>query len=119
MIVRSIDVNNDWNFGKGKQDYLVEGAAIGQSIKTRLQSFLGDCFFDIGAGIDWWNLLGSKNLVGLSLSIQTTIRNTDGVTRLVELSNVLDQNRKVTINYSASTIYTTLEPITSSVGVPV
>ena len=51
-------LDNDWTFGKGRQSYLRHEAAIKQSIRTRLMSFLGDCFFDINAGIDWWRFLG-------------------------------------------------------------
>lgn len=105
MIVRSIDSDGDWNFGKGRNDYLSANDAIGQNIKTRLQSFLGDCFFAMSAGIDWFNLLGSKNIIGLQLSIQATILNTTGVTRIVDFSLTLETNRRLNLQYTVETIY--------------
>jgi len=105
MIVRSIDSDGDWNFGKGRNDYLSANDAIGQNIKTRLQSFLGDCFFAMSAGIDWFNLLGSKNIIGLQLSIQATILNTTGVTRIVDFSLSLETNRRLNLQYTVETIY--------------
>lgn len=105
MIVRAIDSNNDWTFGKGKNDYKKDAQAVSQCIKTRLQSHLGDCFFATNAGVDWWNLLGSKNLIGLKLALSTVILNTQDVSGLLELSVVLDQNRLITITYKAQTVY--------------
>lgn len=105
MIVRSIDLDGDWSFGKGRNDYLSANDAIGQNIKTRLQSFLGDCFFAMSAGIDWFNLLGSKNIIGLQLSIQATILNTTGVTRIVDFSLSLETNRRLNLQYTVETIY--------------
>jgi len=61
MIFRNIDENGDWDFGKGIQDFTSGNKAIGLNIKTRIQSWVGDCFFDMNAGIDWLNRLGSKN----------------------------------------------------------
>lgn len=108
MIVRALDVNHDWTFGKGKNNYLSANKAIAQSIDTRLYSFLGDCFFDTTAGIDWFNLLGGKDLTALKLAISATILNTENVTGLIELSVNLDNNRRITISYSVSTVYTGL-----------
>ena len=105
MIVRSIDSDGDWSFGKGRNDYLSANDAIGQNIKTRLQSFLGDCFFAMSAGIDWFNLLGSKNIIGLQLSIQATILNTTGVSRIVDFSLSLETNRRLNLQYTVETIY--------------
>ncbi len=117
MIVRALDSDGDWTFGKGKSDYLKENAAIGQNVQTRLKSFLGDCFFDLQAGIDWWNLLGSKNIQGLILSVKTMILNTEGVTKLLELSTELDDNRLQSLSYSMSTVFTTTEPLTNEIEV--
>ena len=118
MIVRSLDVDGDWNFGKGKADYLRDNVAIGQISSTRLKCFLGDCFFDIEDGIDWWTLLGSKNEIGLTLAIKNRLLSTPGASRLFALSKVLDDNRNLKLTYSLSTVFTAGEPITKTVGVP-
>jgi hypothetical protein len=104
MIVRSIDAENDWNFGKGKNDYKSANDAIAQNIKTRLQSFLGDCFFDIAAGIDWFNLLGSKNQLALSLEINAVILNTENVTGIKQLFVSLT-DRVFEVSYRVQTTY--------------
>jgi hypothetical protein len=105
MRERTIDGLHDWTFGNGKNNYKVNSDAVAQLIGTRLRSFLGDCFFDLGAGIDWFNLLGSKKLIELRLAISATILNTPDVTGIVELSTNLDNNRRMTIQYSVNTIY--------------
>jgi len=106
MIVRKIDIENDWLFGKGRNDYLSANDAIAQNVKTRLQSFLGDCFFDISAGIDWFNRLGSKNKLQIQLDVNAVILNTPGVTGIVDSSFSIDSNRKITLQYSINTVYT-------------
>jgi hypothetical protein len=103
MIVRSIDGNNDWNFGRGLASYRRDQDAVAQNIKTRLQSFLNDCFFAADQGIDWFNLLGSKNEVGLKLSIASVILNTRFVINLEELSVTINQDRSFSIFYKVKT----------------
>lgn len=104
MIVRAIDVNGDWTFGKGRNNYLSGRTAIGQNIATRLRSFLGDCFFATGDGIDWFNRLGAKNQILLNLDVSSVITNTVGVTSILELSIDLNENRLLTIVYSVMTV---------------
>lgn len=105
MIVRALDPGGDWLFGKGRNDYLKDDAAIAQSIATRLRSFLGDCFFDQGAGIDWFNLNGAKNMLALDLAIKAVILNTENVTGLVELSTDLNSARHATFTYEVTTVF--------------
>lgn len=112
MITRSIDGNNDWNFGKGSQNYMGERSALPQNIKTRVQSFYRDCFFDLNSGIDWFTFLGSKNQNGLKNAIAKTILNTVGVYSLDELNFSLSENRQLLIQYSVTTIWS--ETLTSS-----
>lgn len=104
MRVRAIDSLGDWTFGKGANDYKVNLNAVAQDIKTRLNSFLGDCFFKRTAGIDWFNLLGGKDLIALNLAINATILNTANVTGLLQTSANLDH---VTRIYSVTYIVQT------------
>lgn len=108
MRVRALDTNHDWLFGKGQNDYLQGNAAIAQNINTRLNSFLGNCFFDLGAGIDWFNLLGAKNQTSLNLSISSIILNTAEVTGLLQLSVGVNAARQMTVNYRVQTVYSTV-----------
>ena len=109
MRVRALNSNHDWTFGKGLNDYVFNNAAIAQNINTRLNSFLGNCFFDIGAGIDWFNLLGAKDQTALNLSISSIILNTDGVTGIIEISISLDANRNFSVTYKVQTVYSTTQ----------
>lgn len=105
MIVRALDSNHDLTFGAGKSNYLSNNAAVAQNINTRLGSFLGNCFFDLGAGIDWFNLLGSKNQTALQLAISTVILNTPQVTSLIKLSTNVSAQRQFSVTYKVQTVY--------------
>lgn len=112
MIVRALDVNGDWTFGKGQNNYVANNKAIQQNIATRLQSFLGNCFFAIDAGIDWFNLLGSKNQIALELAVRSTILNTENVTGIVDISINLEENtRRINMTYTVNTVYSTINGV--------
>lgn len=105
MIFRNLDENHDWCFGKGKNDMTRENKAIGLNIKTRIMSWVGDCFFDEGAGIDWWNRLGSKNQRGLlEMDLKRIILQSEGVTGLMSFTTNVT-GRKFTASYSVMTEY--------------
>lgn len=105
MITRGTDSGGNWLFGKGRNDYKKNLDACAQNVGTRLRSFLGDCFFNLEHGLDWFNLLGSRNLIGLRLAITSQILNTPDVTRVVELFINVSETRKITIQYEVDTIY--------------
>lgn len=117
MISRALDINHDWTFGKGKNDYLINNNAIVQNINTRLNSFVGDCFFSANSGVDWWTLLGGKSQIAVELAVSAVILNTSGVTGLVELSVNLSDTRQVTIVYQVATVYSTSQNLTGSLTV--
>lgn len=117
MIVRSIDGANDWLFGKGKSDYVSANNAISQNIKTRLQSFLGDCFFAADAGIDWFNLMGSKNQLAVELAVRACLLNTEGVVAIITTNIIFDSTtREIFMQYSVDTVYTRANLTTPLVG---
>lgn len=103
MIVRAVDDDKDWQFGKGKNDYKRSLKGLSQHIETRLMSVLGDCFFNTTAGINWFNLLGAKDTRALSLAVGSVILNTQNVTGLLQLSLNVDAKRKITITYKVQT----------------
>lgn len=105
MIFRNLNSNNDWTFGKGKNNFVSKNDAIRLDIKTRLQSWVNNCFFDLSAGIDWNNRLGSKNQQTLlEADLRRVILQSDGVTGINSASTSLI-NRVFTANYDVSTIY--------------
>lgn len=108
MITRALDATGDWIFGIGKAAYLSGTAAIMQDIQTRLKSVLGDCFFDLGAGVDWFRLLGGKSQTAIELQVASVILNTANVTGLVRLAvTVNPTTRNVAISYQVQTTYST------------
>lgn len=108
MRIRAVDGNNDWQFGKGQNDYKRGLTACVQNIATRLQEFLGDCFFNNGAGIDWLNLLGAKDQISLNLSISAIILNTEDVTGINQLSATLNPDtRNFQVEYEVQTVFGT------------
>lgn len=108
MRVRAIDGTHDWLYGKGQNDYRTGLLATAQNIDTRLSSFLNDCFFDTGAGIDWFNLLGGKDELSLNLAVSAVILNTQDVTGLLQLSITLNSARLLTISYQVQTTYSVM-----------
>lgn len=106
MIFRNLDSNGDWTFGKGKENYSKLNTAIGLNIKTRIQSWVNDCFFALNEGIDWYNRLGSKNQRALlEQDLRRIILQSEGVTGIISFDTILN-NRDISVNYSVETIYT-------------
>lgn len=104
MIIRAIDENGDWIFGKGKNSYNRENLAIMENIQTRLMLFKNDCFFDLDTGIDWWNLLGSKDLQKLLFEIKQTIINSYGVAELLDFDSNFSLPRILSLSYKVKLI---------------
>lgn len=112
MIVRALDSDGDWTFGKGKNDYKQNREAVKQNIQTRILSFLGDCFFKLSAGIDWFNLLGGKDPIALNLAVSATILNTTDVTGLLQLGLDVDPvTRVISLQYKVQTSYSVVADI--------
>lgn len=112
MIIRAIESDlattnaGDWRFGHGFQDYLIEDEAIKLNITTRLRCYLNDCFFDVEMGLDWWNLLGSKDVNKIALDIRRVILESEGVTAITDMQIVRDtKERTLTITYKIDTLY--------------
>lgn len=105
MLFRNLDENGDWTFGRGKSDYVSANRAVGLNIKTRLKSWVGDCFFDQTAGIDWYNRLGSTGQRELlELDLKRVIQQTEGVTGILSFDTFLN-GRNFTAEYSVETVY--------------
>lgn len=102
--VRAIDENNDWTFGKGLNCYKSGNDAIAQNIKTRLQEWKGNCFFNNNAGIDWLNRLEKNQVEFLKQDTKNIILQTDGVVALNQISFSF-VNRNFSISYQVQTIY--------------
>lgn len=104
MIVRSLDVNHDWTFGAGKNNYRTNLNALAQNIQTRILCFLGDCFFDLTAGINWPFYLGSRNRQDeLQAEVASVILSTENVTKIEDLQMDLNSQREINLSYTIDT----------------
>jgi len=109
MIIRAIDEDGDWTFGKGKSSYKRDQLALNQNLKTKLLEWKGDCFFDNGAGIDWKNRLAKRSqLIPLQNDIRSLIAKVDGVVEVLTVDVSFNSiSRKLDLSYSVKTIYST------------
>lgn len=104
---RAVDVANDWVLGSGVQSYATKDLAINYDVRTKLQMFLTECFFDTENGVPWFQLLGAKDKNALILSLKQVIINIEGVTEILSLDFTLDGNRNATVRYVINTIFST------------
>lgn len=107
MIMRGLSPSGDWLFGGGVSNYFEKDQAIGLNINTRLLSWVGDCFFDKAAGVDWLNRLSNKNQQDLlKADLRRVILTSNGVTSLDSFSiSVNTQARMFSAQYQIRTIY--------------
>lgn len=108
QIVRAIDSTGDWTFGAGLSNYRSNLEAVEQNIKTRLQSFLGNCFFAMQDGVNWYLYLGSKgnnNALQASVSIAAVLLNTEDVVGILQLSFDISNTRSFSVSYQVQTVY--------------
>lgn len=105
MSFRNLDGHGDWVFGLGRHSYVNENQEILLNAKTRVLSFLGDCFFAPQDGIDWWHLLDYNKQTELENAVMSTIAETEGVESVNEVDSVINSDRKITLTYSITTIY--------------
>jgi hypothetical protein len=108
MIIRALDVNGDWTFGLGKQNYLFDQKAIIQNIRTRLYEFLNNAFWNMNSGADWPRLLGTPGTKQeIVLTCRAIILQSYGVNSVNSISATYYGNtRNIIISYNINTIYT-------------
>lgn len=105
MIFRNLDNDGDWEFGKGKQSYVKEDAAITLNIKTRVLSFFKNCFFDTESGIDWFSRLNYRDQFDLLKNdVRNTILQSQDVVSMEDFTAILT-NRTFSAIYVIKTIF--------------
>ena len=107
MIIRALNGEHDWQFGKGLQSYLKENNAIAENVQTRVLSFLNDCWFDSNAGIDWIRLLGSRaTQQEIILNVRGVILQSYGVVKVNSVLINSYDHRNLNLTYNMDTIFT-------------
>ena len=106
---RNLDDNGDWEFGKGNQSYADELQSTMLNIKTRLKSFKWDCYFDLDAGIDWFEILAKRGQYVkelIEINVRLCILQSLYVTRINKIDIRYDEvERKLFLDYNINTIF--------------
>ena len=99
MIVRELDNNHDWTFGRGFANYLSRSDAIAQCVKTKLLALKKDWFLSRDDGIAWFDYLTKNpNTKQLEIDVRTEIFKVEGVLNIDEFDILLDpENRQFLI----------------------
>ena len=112
---RKLTNDNDWVYGNGNADIFTGEDGVAFNIKTRLQEFYNDAFFNLNRGIAWYEFIGRKqdnnntNEV-LTQNVVDIVSNTDGVVSVDNISFEY-KNRKIEINISYKSIFSTIESL--------
>lgn len=114
MIIRRVNGENDWQFGKGLSSYARDEQAIEQNILTRLQEWIGDCFWAKRAGIDWRARLDVGQDGNLIEEIRACILRSFGAVGVGNVVLTRDGQRRVTVVYAVETLFG--ETFTATVG---
>jgi hypothetical protein len=106
MIIRGLDSNDDWTFGRGIQNYLKNLDAVLLNIKTRLKSWKYDCFFAPAEDVDWNNYLDIGTKSFLDADIKRVILQSEGVLKVTGYESTLDRDsRALSVECTINTIY--------------
>ena len=96
-------------FGQGKGSYLAGVEAIIQDIDTALQISLGEAFWAMTFGVDWFNLIGGEAPIAqqnIILQTRQIIISRTGVTKINSVTvTFVDYRRSLRIVYDISTIF--------------
>ncbi len=106
MIIRRIDAEGDWIFGKGLSGYVFNQEAIEENLRTRILSWLGDCFFALNEGIDWNNRLDVGQKKEIVDELKSMILKSFGVTGVNSIDFTFNgTTRLFLVEYDIVTIY--------------
>jgi hypothetical protein len=106
MIIRALDTDFDFTFGKGIQNYLREIDALKLNLQTRLKSWKGDCFYAVAEGVDYNNFLDVGTKEFLDRDIKRVILQTEGVLKITEYESNLERDeREISISATILTIF--------------
>ena len=113
MIFRQINGSNDWSFGRGNGSLATGEQAIELNLRTVLQSWVNDCFFDLGAGVDWTNRLGTNQKAQLMREISKVIMQSYGIVNITSSAYQYNSStRTMQIQFQIETIYSSAFTLT-------
>jgi len=113
MIGRALDSNNDLLISSGSLRLVEEGAEVVQHVRSRLLFYLEEWFLDLEAGVPYFQEIFTKpaNLANIESILKSKILRTPGVQRLTDFSMDYQggSDRKLTVSFSAETIYGSID----------
>lgn len=116
MIFRNLTANGDWTFGKGANNYLTGEAALDMNIRTRLLSWVGDCYFSLTDFMDWKSLLDVGQQSNVLAAAKSVILQSEGVVGIVSAAFVFaGQTRRESVQALIQTIYSPSAQITVTI----
>lgn len=106
MLYRKLDVNGDYTFGQGDQNFFRDDAqAVAQAILTTLSLFQGEWFLDLEAGVPWLTEVVGFNTAPLyDTVIRNAILTKEGVKEIINYSSSL-VNRKLSVSFLVDTTF--------------
>jgi hypothetical protein len=119
MRYRALDANGDYTIGQGSANFLINSpACVAQSVRTRLNLWLGQWFLDQTVGMPWLTDVIGKNTGPLyDVAVQQYILATQGVSQIQGYSSSLNRvTRKLTINITNLITIYGATPFTATVG---
>jgi hypothetical protein len=106
MIFRSLDENDDWNWGSSLASFGSEDKAIIDNLVTHLRTINGENIGNEAFGIDWFSILGQSRISGGMLSrIKSYIASLYGVVAVHNVDVERTANRRLLLRVTIDTIY--------------
>lgn len=102
----ALNTNNDIFSEKGSIRRVYSSSQVVQNVRTRLLTYLGECFLDTTRGTDWFGKVFIKpiNLSTAETEIKRIIIQTRGVETLDNLELTFDSaTRLLTVSFGATT----------------
>jgi hypothetical protein len=102
MTVRAIDNNNDWLYGHNIADLKSGIAELQQNLKTRLQHYKYDCFYDFESGIDYGRIFDYNTPEAeIRAELGNCILGTEGIIGIDSITVNLDRKNRI-LHFSCS-----------------
>jgi hypothetical protein len=107
MRYRALDVNGDYSFGHGQDDFLTDSpGCVGQAVYTRLKLMQGEWFLDKTVGMPYaTQVFIEGGRFTADRAAQATILGTQGVTELAAYVSDIDPARNWTVGTIVNTQY--------------
>lgn len=106
MAFRKTDSQGNWLFGHGLADYANREEEIALDVKTALQEWVGNCWFNVDAGVDYATYLSTPGTQEeLRQSIGQVVASRGGVSQVLDVAIISIENRVINIKVDYISVY--------------